>query len=110
MTRRAAVRELLEEHGRTHAGEAGIRMRGTPAPLYQLLVLCVLFSVRIRADIAVAAARELFAAGLRPAFEERALHAAAELGLPKTPGGLARLVDAEDLPKLAAALVRAGPS
>ncbi|MFF8261477.1 endonuclease [Streptomyces virginiae] len=202
MTQRTTVRDLLDEHGRTHAEQAGIRLRNTPAPLYQLLCLCVLFSVRIKADIAVAAARELFAAGmrtpramaaaswqdrvdalgrahyrrydegtatalgegaellldryhgdlrrlrdaadgdprrirellqevprigpvgsdifcreiqgvwpeLRPAFDRRARDAAAALGLPKTPAGLARLVAAEDLPRLAAALVRAGLS
>lgn len=65
MSQRAAVRQLLEEYGQTHAEEAGIRLRDTPAPLYQLLTLCVLFAVRIKADIAVAAARELFAAGMR---------------------------------------------
>ncbi|MGG8405672.1 endonuclease [Streptomyces sp. 12297] len=200
MTQRATVRDLLDEHGRTHAEEAGIRLRNTPAPLYRLLTLCVLFSVRIRADIAVAAARELFAAGmrtpramadaswqdrvdalgrahyrrydestatalgegarllldryrgdlrrlreaaggepgrirellqevprigpvgadifcreaqgvwpeLRPAFDRRARDAAAALGLPKTPAALSRLVTAEDLPRFAAALVRAG--
>ncbi|UQX04817.1 endonuclease [Streptomyces sp. RerS4] len=188
----------MDAYGRTHAEEAGIRLRNTPAPLYQLLTLCVLFSVRIKADIAVAAARELFGAGLRtpramdasswqdrvdalgrahyrrydeststalgegaallldryrgdlrrlrdaadgepdrvrellrevprigpvgadifcreaqglwpelrPAFDSRARHAASELGLPRTPEDLARLVDAEDLPRLAAALVR----
>ncbi|MEU5980433.1 endonuclease [Streptomyces sp. NPDC047315] len=198
MSQRSTVRRLMLEYGRTHAAEAGIRLRNTPAPLYQLLTLCVLFSVRIKADIAVAAARELFAAGmrtpramaqaswqsrvdalgrahyrrydegtatalgagaglvvdryggdlrrlreagdgdpgrlrellqevprigpvgadifcreaqgvwpeLRPAFDARARHAAAELGLPSTPEGLARLVAADDLPKLAAALVR----
>ncbi|MFI6284172.1 endonuclease [Streptomyces sp. NPDC051018] len=200
MAERTTVRRLMEEYGRTHAGEAGIRLRNTPAPLYQLLTLCVLFSIRIKADIAVAAARELFGAGmrtpramadsswqdrvdalgrahyvrydeststalgagaelvldryrgdlrrlrddaggdpertrellrefprigpvgadifcreaqgvwpeLRPSFDERARTAAAGLGLPKTPEGLARLVAADDLPKLAAALVRAG--
>ncbi|MCC0100280.1 endonuclease [Streptomyces flavotricini] len=198
MTQRTTARQLMKEYGRTHAREAGIRLRNTPAPLYQLLTLCVLFSVRIKADIAVAAARALFedgmrtpramaaatwqdrvdalgrahyrrydestatalgagadlvldryrgdlrrlreAAGgdpgrvrellqefprigpvgadifcreaqgvwpeLRPAFDSRARHAAAELGLPKTAEGLARLVDAQDLPELAAALVR----
>ncbi|MFJ5809665.1 endonuclease [Streptomyces sp. NPDC093093] len=199
MTQRATVRELLAEHGRTHAEEAGIHLRNTPMPLYQLLTLCVLFSVRIKADIAVAAAHEVFAAGwrtpramaasswqdrvdalgrahyrrydestatalaegaelvrdryagdlrrlrkaacedpdrirellrevprigpvgadifcreaqgvwpeLRPAFDRRARHAAAELGLPRTAESLAHLVGAEDLPRLAAALVRA---
>ncbi|MFJ8159997.1 endonuclease [Streptomyces sp. NPDC096136] len=201
MTRRrhATVLRLMDRYGQTHAEEAGIKLRDTPAPLYQLLVLCVLFSVRIKADIAVAAARELFGAGMRtpramadaswqdrvdalgrahyrrydestatalgtgaervldryrgdlrrlrdeadgnpdrirellrefprigpvgadifcreaqgvwpelcPSFDDRAREAASELGLPTTPHGLARLVDAENLPRLAAALVRA---
>ncbi|MEU1073031.1 MULTISPECIES: endonuclease [unclassified Streptomyces] len=198
MAPRVTAERLLREYGRTHAEEAGIHLRDTPSPLYQLLTLCVLFSVRIKADIAVAAARELFGAGmrtpqamlaaswqdrvdalgrahyrrydestatalgagaellmdryggdlrrlrekadgdpgrvrellrevprigpvgadifcreaqgvwpeLRPAFDDRARHAAGELGLPGTPEGLAELVTAEDLPKLAAALVR----
>ncbi|MFJ4965817.1 endonuclease [Streptomyces sp. NPDC088729] len=193
------AKRLLEERGTTYAEEAGIRLRDTPMPLYELLVLCVLFSAPIRADMAVAAARELFAAGmrtprameraswqgrvdalvrahyrrydestatalgagaelvreryrgdlrrlrdeaggdparihrllrqfprigavggdiycreaqgvwpeLRPAFDARARRGAAGLGLPGTPERLARLVDDDDLPRLAAALVRA---
>ncbi|KOU32241.1 endonuclease [Streptomyces sp. WM6373] len=196
--RSTTVRNLMDAYGRTHAEEAGIHLRNTPAPLYQLLVLCVLFSVRIKADIAVAAARELFDAGMRtpramadaswqhrvdalgrahyrrydestatalgtgaelaleryrgdlrrlrdaadgnpdrirellrefprigpvgadifcreaqavwpelsPSFDDRAREAASELGLPTTPHGLARLVDTDTLPRLAAALVR----
>ncbi|HEX4220824.1 MAG TPA: endonuclease [Pseudonocardiaceae bacterium] len=65
MSHQDQVRELLEQYGTTYADEAGITLRDKPAPLYQLLVLTVLFSVRIRADIAVAAARELFKAGWR---------------------------------------------
>ncbi|MFD0021329.1 endonuclease [Streptomyces sp. NPDC058382] len=199
MPRTVKAKRLLEEHGQTYAEEAGIRLRNTPAPLYQLLTLCVLFSVPIKADIAVAAARQLFGAGMRtpramaasswqdrvdalgrahyrrydestatalgdgarltldryrgdlrrlrdtsggdperirellrgfprigpvgadifsreaqavwpelsPAFDARARDAAAELGLPRTPQGLARQVSDEDLPRLAAALVRA---
>lgn len=57
--------ELLKEHGQTFADEAGVKLHDTPQPLYQLLVVCVLSSIRIRANIAVAAARELFAAGYR---------------------------------------------
>ncbi|MET9470194.1 endonuclease [Streptomyces sp. NPDC006544] len=198
MDRRAKVEGLLADYGRTYAEEAGIRLRNTPAPLYQVLVLTVLFSVRIRADIAVAAARELFEAGwrspramagstwqervdalgraryrrydestasalgdgatlivdhyagdlrrlrdraegdparirellrevprigpvgadifcrelqglwpeLRPAFDRKARTGAAALGLPRTPRGLAELVPAAELPRLAAALVR----
>ncbi|GAA2781593.1 hypothetical protein GCM10010441_03180 [Kitasatospora paracochleata] len=56
---------LLADHGRTYADEAGITLRDQPAPLYRLLVLTVLCSIRIRAGTATAAARELFAAGYR---------------------------------------------
>ena len=59
------VRKLLDTAGRTYAEEAGISLRNSPAPLYQLLVLTVLLSARIKADIAVAAARELFTAGAK---------------------------------------------
>jgi hypothetical protein len=59
------VRELLAEHGTTYAEEAGIKLADKPGPLYQLLVLATLLSARISADIAVAAARELFGAGYR---------------------------------------------
>lgn len=59
------VGRLLETCGRTYADEAGVRPADKPAPLYQLLVLSVLLSTRIKAGIAVAAARELFSAGCR---------------------------------------------
>ncbi|MFD7283380.1 endonuclease [Streptomyces sp. NPDC059862] len=62
---RRVVRELIGAHGRTYAEEAGIRLKDTPQPLYRLLVLAVLLSARIRASVAVAAARELHEAGLR---------------------------------------------
>ena len=59
------VRELLGRHGRLYAEDAGIRLADRPGPLYQLLVLATLLSAPIPADTAVAAARELFAAGYR---------------------------------------------
>jgi hypothetical protein len=59
------IGDLLDAYGRTFADEAGISLRDTPAPLYQLAVLSLLSSIPIRANMAVAAARELFAAGLR---------------------------------------------
>jgi hypothetical protein len=59
------VEVLLDRYGRTFAEEAGIKLADKPGPLYQLLVLSTLLSARISADIAVAAARELFAAGYR---------------------------------------------
>ena len=59
------VRVLLDRRGRTYAEEAGIRSPTGPGPLYQLLVLATLLSTRIRAGVAVDAARELFAAGYR---------------------------------------------
>ncbi|WP_149182860.1 endonuclease [Streptomyces sp. TRM49041] len=62
---RTTVRDLLAEHGGTYADDAGIRLKDTPQPLYQLLVLAHLLSARIRADVAVAAARALFDAGMR---------------------------------------------
>ncbi|MFE2056909.1 endonuclease [Streptomyces sp. NPDC059446] len=65
MSARGTLEELLERHGTTYAGEAGIRLRDTPRPLYQLLVLSHLLSARIRAEIAVASARALFSHGLR---------------------------------------------
>lgn len=58
------VRSLLDTCGRTYADDAGIRLADRPAPLYQLLVLTVLLSTRIKTEIAVDAARELFHAGL----------------------------------------------
>jgi hypothetical protein len=58
------VRRLLEVAGRTFASEAGIRLADKPSPLYRLQVLSVLLSTRIKADIAVAAARELARAGM----------------------------------------------
>ncbi|MEU6717520.1 endonuclease [Nonomuraea sp. NPDC046802] len=62
-TDRAMLDALLDRYGRTFAGEAGIRLADQPKPLYQLLVLAKLLSARISAEVAVAAARELFAAG-----------------------------------------------
>lgn len=61
----ALVNVLLERYGRTYAEEAGIRLADRPGPLYRLLVLATLLSARISADIAIAAARELYAAGYR---------------------------------------------
>ncbi|WP_030397352.1 endonuclease [Kitasatospora purpeofusca] len=65
MTVDTITSRLLSEHGRTYAEEGGITLRDKPAPLYQLLVLTVLCSIRIKAGTATAAARELFRAGLR---------------------------------------------
>jgi hypothetical protein len=59
------VRALLRTYGRTYAEEAGIRLEDKPGPLFQLIVLTMLLSKPISADLAIAAARELFAAGYR---------------------------------------------
>src|SRR6201994_5044418 len=59
------IKALLDQCGVTYAEEAGIKLADRPGPLYQLLVLTTLLSARITADIAVGAARELFAAGYR---------------------------------------------
>ncbi|MEU8709783.1 endonuclease [Streptomyces sp. NPDC048565] len=65
MSTRRTLDTLLGRHGTTYAAEAGIRLRDTPQPLYQLLVLSDLLSARIRAEVAVASARALFAHRLR---------------------------------------------
>jgi hypothetical protein len=57
------ARAVLARHGTTFADEAGIGLADEPAPLFRLLVLAQLLSARIGARIAVATARELFAAG-----------------------------------------------
>ncbi|WP_091344034.1 hypothetical protein [Micromonospora rhizosphaerae] len=69
--KREVARALLDRQRQTYAEEAGIRLADRPGPLYQLLVLTTLLSTRIRAGVALAAARELFAAGYRtpPAME-----------------------------------------
>ncbi|WP_314173485.1 HhH-GDP family DNA glycosylase [Streptomyces winkii] len=64
---RATARALLETHGLTYAEQAGITLRDTPSPLYRLLVLSMLLSARIRADVAVASSRALSDAGMKDA-------------------------------------------
>lgn len=59
------VRELLDRAGQTFAQEAGITLKDQPKPLFQLLVLSMLLSARISAEIATQTARELFHAGWR---------------------------------------------
>ena len=63
MSTEDVVSALLDRHGTTYAEEAGIRLADKPAPLWQLLVLSLLLSARIRSGVAVAAARELVDAG-----------------------------------------------
>src|SRR6266540_3671576 len=61
------LRHLIDLAGRTYAEEAGITLRDKPSPLYRLLVLSTLLSTRIKAGIAVDAARELSHAKLTTA-------------------------------------------
>jgi endonuclease III len=65
MAKPQLVRRLLDVAGTTYADEARIKIGDKPMPLFQLLVLCMLASKPIDASIAMAAARELFKAGLR---------------------------------------------
>ncbi len=62
---RQVVARLLDAAGTTYAEAAGITLRDKPMPLFKLLALCMLASKPISADTAVAAARELFRAGIR---------------------------------------------
>ncbi|WP_293989104.1 hypothetical protein [Streptomyces sp.] len=64
-TERARADALLTGHGQTYAREAGVKLRDTPQPLYQLLVLAHLLSARIRASVATDAAHALFDDGMR---------------------------------------------
>ena len=64
-SRKETVARLLREHPGAYAEDAGITLADKPAPLYQLLVVCVLASAPIRAEMAAQAARELFRAGMR---------------------------------------------
>lgn len=54
---------VLQEHGRTFVDEAHIDLADTPEALWQLLVLAQLLSTRIRSGVALATARQLWAAG-----------------------------------------------
>lgn len=57
---RQTIERLLDRHGETYAAELGINLsRPGPAALFRLLTASLLFSARISADIAVAAARAL---------------------------------------------------
>ena len=129
------VRELLAQHGRTYAAEAGISLKDTPAPLFQLLVLSLLLSARIRASVAVASAQALFDAGMRDArktadatwqqrvdalgeggyrrYDERTstqLGEAAELVLDRYRGDLRRMRDKGDAARLLCEVPGIGPA
>jgi hypothetical protein len=69
---RTLLKALLDRAGTTYAEQAGIRLTDSPAPLYRLLVLSILLSTRIKADIAVDAARALADAGMETPEKMRA--------------------------------------
>jgi endonuclease III len=58
---------LLDSYGATYAEQAGIRLKDSPAPLFQLLILALMLSARIASDKAVSATRSLFDAGFTTA-------------------------------------------
>ncbi|MFI9645464.1 endonuclease [Streptomyces sp. NPDC052040] len=64
-TQDRVVAELVHDHGRTYAEEAGIPLKDTPQPLYRLLLMALLLSARIRTSIALETVRALTDAGLR---------------------------------------------
>jgi endonuclease III len=54
------VQLLMERHGKTFSEEIGITVeKNTPSALFQLLCAALLFSARIRSDIAVEAAKAI---------------------------------------------------
>lgn len=72
MSHRIEPAELVAEHGTTYAEQAGITLRDKPSPLWQLLVLTMLSSARISADVAAASAQEVLRAGWRTPSRLRA--------------------------------------
>lgn len=63
-TPRDLAKSVLDTYGRTYAEEIGIRLKNTPAPLFQWLCGSLLLSARISAENAVEAARALLEAKL----------------------------------------------
>ena len=63
MTQQEIADALLRDRGTLFATGAGIELADEPDPLWQLLVMAQLLSTRISSDIALATARELWAAG-----------------------------------------------
>lgn len=61
---RTLVRALMRRHGKTLCAELGIPIEAnTPAPLFQLLCVSILYSARIGAQASAQAARALFHEG-----------------------------------------------
>jgi endonuclease III len=63
-SQRDLARAVLERYGTSYAEDAGIRLKNTPAPLFQLLNAAILMSARISAANAVEAAAALVKAKL----------------------------------------------
>lgn len=61
------VNLLLKHYGKTYSEQAGIKLKDTPAPLFQMLILSLMLSARIAADKAVSATRSLFDSGFTTA-------------------------------------------
>lgn len=60
----AIAKTLLKQYGKTFADEIGIDVsKNSPAPLFQLLCAAILFSTRIKSDLAVQAAKALIRHG-----------------------------------------------
>ena len=64
-TQKDIAKALVARAGTTYAERAGIRLKDKPSPLYRLLVLSLLLSAPIGADIAVRTAKELARSGYR---------------------------------------------
>ncbi len=62
--KKAVISALLAQHGRSYACELGIDIsRNIPSALFRLLCASILFSARIKASVAVKAAKALFEEG-----------------------------------------------
>ncbi|HSK61680.1 MAG TPA: endonuclease [Actinomycetospora sp.] len=101
----STIDALLDEAGQTFADEAGIALEDEPGPLYRLLVLSVLLSRRVQAQLGIRACRELIAT---------ALGEGAQLVLDEWGGDMRRMRGAADgdagvLRELLTAVPRLGP-
>src|SRR5439155_25917057 len=63
LTQRDVARAVLQQYPRTYGEELGLRSLDSPSGLFRLLVMALLMSARIRASIALDAARALSVQG-----------------------------------------------
>ena len=112
MSTQEIARALIQRHGRTYAEEAGVRLKNTPASLYQLLVQSALLSPGIGPAGASIFCREVQDVwpDVAPYVDDQVAQGARVVGLPVSPDRLASCASKGRFVPLAAACVRAALS